>query len=54
MDIKTEQTLGPAHMRYLAFDFDTYDEGEPVGFGHDEAAAIEDLLEKLEARHARH
>lgn len=53
MKIKTEYDPKPIPSRqfdWSAIDDDTYDEGEPVGYGATEAEAIEDLKAWMEMR----
>lgn len=53
MQIKTKYDPPPIPLRdhdWSAYDYDTYDEGMPVGYGATEQEAIDDLKEQLAER----
>jgi len=55
MKIRTECVCPPIPLRgfdWSAVDDDTYEPGEPMGWGETEQEAIADLLEQLEEKRA--
>lgn len=55
MKIVTQYVYPPIPTRdfdWSAVDDETYDEGEPIGYGRTEIEAIRDLLDQIEAKSA--